>query len=89
MKKSHRKILSDLQIMCNQMGSTLDYTSTNESKLRDRQQSLMKISHILFGILVDHPENENNDYDQQLLKESMEHMRMLAKKEYPDRQGNF
>ena len=85
MKKKHREILSELCAVCNAIGATLDYTATHESKLKDRQQAHMFVHHVLFGVLVDHPENENAEIDMQKAIESLEELKILQGKTYPDR----
>lgn len=85
MNKYHRTILSELASICNQLGGSLDYTSTHESKLKDRQRAHMLVQHVVFGVLVDHPENENRKEDLSKAYESLEELKALAKKTYPDR----
>lgn len=87
MKVKHRKILSQLSSICNALGSDLDYTATHESKLRDRQKAHMLVSHVLYGVLVDHPENEHAEDDMKTAIESLEKLKELTKKTYTDRNG--
>jgi hypothetical protein len=85
MKKKHREILSELCAICNQMGANLDYTATHESKLKDRQQAHMLVHHVLFGVLVDNPENDQAEDDMKKAIESIEGLKRLQAKTYPDR----
>jgi hypothetical protein len=85
MKKKHREILSELCAICNQLGVKLDYTATHESKLRDRQQAHMLAHHVLFGVLVDHPENDQAEDDMNKAIESLNELKALQAKTYPDR----
>lgn len=85
MKKKHREILSELCALCNTIGATLDYTATHENKLKDRQQAHMLVHHVLFGVLVDHPSNENAETDMQKAIESLDELKKLQVKTYPDR----
>ena len=48
----------------------------------------MLVSNILYGILVQHPDNEYSEEDMNKAIKCMEHMECLADKEYPDRNGN-
>lgn len=85
MIKKHREILSELCSVCNSLGSKLDYTATHESKLRDRQRAHMLVHHVLFGVLVDHPENDNAEDDMKKAIDSLEELKRLQSKTYPDR----
>lgn len=88
MNKRHRKILSDLALYCNHLGDSLDYTATHESKLRDRQQALMKVHHVLYGVLVDVSENECREEDMEKAEKCLNELLALTEKLYPDRNGN-
>lgn len=87
MKKEHRKILAELQSLCNQLGSSLDGTATNPMKYIDRQKAMMDVSHILFAVLADHPENEDREDDFRRAEKSIQWLRTLKGKIYPDRSG--
>lgn len=87
MNKHHRRILSELAHICNQLGVTLDYTSTHESKLKDRQKAHMLVHHVLFGILADDPENDYRIEDMEKCHKSLEELKALINKTYPDRNG--
>lgn len=88
MKAKHRKMLIELMDYCNQLGGTLDGTSTSETKYRDRQRAHMHTYKILLAILGDHPENDQNEYYFEMAKEALEEMKILTKKVYLDRNGN-
>lgn len=89
MKKKHRKILQELMGLCNEIGGTLDGTSTNEAKYRDRQRAHMNVFKILFAVLADHPENDNHEHDWVQAEKAIEEMKSLRDKAYPDRRGNY
>lgn len=67
----------------------MDYTSTHESKLKDRQQAHMLVHHVLFGVLVDCKENDQRGEDLDKAYESLEKLKQLVKKMYPDRNGYY
>ena len=87
MLKYHRKILSELQSLCNSLGATLDYTATHESKLKDRQRAHVLVSDVLYGVLVDHPDNDHRSEDLDKAYKALEKLKDLTKKTYTDRQG--
>lgn len=87
MKSKHRKILSELSSICNSLGADLDYTATHESKLRDRQKAHMLVSHVLYGVLVDSPENDYAEDDMKKALESLDELKKLTIKTYTDRNG--
>lgn len=87
MTKAHRRILSELQSICNSLGSTLDYTATHESKLKDRQRAHSLVADVLYGVLVDDPENDYREEDMQKAEKSLMELKQLQKKTYTDRQG--
>lgn len=89
MKAKHRNILNEVMSLCNDLGGTLDGTSTSEAKFRDRQMGLMKVSKILYAILSDHPENENSWFDWEEAERSLSELRSLKNKTYPDRKGHY
>ena len=87
MLKYHRTMLSELSWICNQLGVKLDYTSTNELKLRDRQMALMDVSKVLFGVLSDCKDNPNREEDLDTAYKCLEKLEALRTKTYPDRSG--
>lgn len=87
MKVKHRLILSELQSICNSLGSLLDYTATHESKLKDRQRAYSLVSDVLFGVLVDHPDNEYKEEDMSKGMKALADLRVLVSKTYTDRHG--
>lgn len=87
MKSEHRKILSELQSLCNGLGCHLDGTATREEKYIDRQRALVDVSHVLFAVLADHPENDYRKEDFERAYESMNKLRAIKSKIYPDRSG--
>jgi hypothetical protein len=89
MKPKHRKILSELCQLCNQLGGILDGTSTHESKYKDRQRALMDVYAVLYGVLTDVPENDDSETGWEMLENGMSKLRELSTKKYPDRKGNY
>jgi hypothetical protein len=87
MLKYHRTMLSELSWICNQLGAELDYTSTHESKLQERQRALMDVSKVLYGVLADCKDNEHRDRDLEVAYECIEKLEALRVKTYPDRNG--
>lgn len=87
MKAKHRKILKELMGYTNQLGGNLDGTSTNEAKLRDRQRAHMNSYRILYAVLSDHPDNDDNVTPWEIAQKAIKEMEELTKKEYPDRTG--
>lgn len=87
MNKKHRKILAELQSVCNSLGSTLDYTATHVSKLKDRQRAHALVSDVLFGVLVDHPENDYKEDDMRKAEIALVELRKLERKTYTDSSG--
>ncbi len=87
MKKKHRKLLSELMDYCNTLGSDLDGTATHESKYRDRQRANMLSWKVLYYVLADHPENDNNEINYENAIDSLQKMKDLIEKKYPDRKG--
>lgn len=75
--------------LCGDLGGSLDYTATHYNKLRDRQKALGKVSIILYGVLLDHPDNEMREDDKQRAEEVLEEVRKLTKIVYPDRSGEI
>lgn len=88
LNKKQRALLAELQGITNQLGSSLDATSTNPTKFIDRQRGLMDVSHILYAVLCDHPENDDIKLDYERAEESIEKLRQLCNKQYTDRNGN-
>lgn len=89
MKARQRKILIELMTLCNQLGGSLDGTSTSESKYRDRQKGLMKVYSVLLAVLSDHPDNYQSEYEYELAWKAIEHLKELTLKNYPDRNQNY
>lgn len=89
MKNRHRILLRELMEYSNQLGGVLDGTSTNEAKYRDRQRAHMLSYKVLYAVLSDHPENESTKIEFDNARKSLEEMKELTKKNYPDRQGNM
>lgn len=89
MKNKHRDILRELMDLCNQLGGVLDGTSTNEAKYRDRQRGLMDAYRVLYAVLADHPENHNSEADWADAHKSIENLKLLKNKVYPDRKGLY
>jgi len=89
MTKRQRKILAKLCDYTNMLGGTLDGTSTNEAKYRDRQQANMLTYRIVYGVLCDSAENEYREEDFAKAEEALEEMRLLTLKSYPDRQSYY
>lgn len=73
----------------NSLGGVLDGTSTHETKYKDRQRAHMLSYKVLYAVLSDHPENDNNDINFENAKEALEQMRLLKNKIYPDRTGRL
>lgn len=82
-----RKMLSELSKLCNDLGSTLDGTSTNNVKYIDRQRSLMLVHKVIYGVLCDDPENEYRDHDVKSAEKAIDTLNELSKRVYPDRNG--
>lgn len=80
-------MLSELSWICNQLGGELDYTSTHESKLKDRQRALMDVSKVLFGVLSDCKDNDHREHDLEVAYKCLEKLEALRQKTYPDRNG--
>lgn len=89
MNKWQRKTLNEIMDLSNQMGGSLDYTSTHYNKLKDRQQLLGNISRIIYYVLCDRPDNDTQEYDRQQVEEHLQKMRAAAAKIYPDRKGDY
>lgn len=87
MGKKHRTMLNELMNICNSLGGTLDSTATSESKFIDRQRAHMLVSDVIYGILADHKNNENASEDFNAAIESLEKLKLLKNKIYPDRRG--
>lgn len=88
MNKWQRKVLNELLQLCNDLGGTLDYTSTHYNKLRDRQKGLMKCYKVIYGVLVDNPMNDNQTDDRAAAMAALEELAKLKDIKYPDRNGN-
>lgn len=88
MKISHRKMLIELMGVCNQLGGVLDGTSTSEKKYIDRQRAHMLVYKILYGILMDRPENDHREEDLENAANALKEISELAGKHYKDRNGN-
>lgn len=82
-----RKLLSDLSQICNELGSPLDGTATNNVKYIDRQRALMLVSHVVYGVLCDEQNNEYREEDFELALKSMETLKKLNARIYPDKNG--
>lgn len=89
MKNKHRKILSELCGHCNSIGGELDGTSTHESKYKDRQRAHMLVYKVLYGVLTDHPDNEDAEENISDAETALSEIQLLTKKIYPDRKGNL
>lgn len=70
---------------CNKMGNELDYTATTTKKLVDRQKIHGKISKVLYGLMLDHPDNDSRDLDWKNMIEALEAVELVANKEYLSR----
>lgn len=88
MKKKHRNLLRDLMDYCNTLGGDLDLTATHQSKYMDRQRANMLSYRVLYAVLADHPENDNNEINFEDAAGALEKMKALTEKKYPDRNGN-
>lgn len=82
-----RKLLSELSDICNQLGSPLDGTATNNVKYIDRQRSLMLVHKVIYGVVCDDPENEYREQDYSVAVLAMDMLKELNKKLYPDKNG--
>lgn len=89
MNKWQRKTLSELMDLSNQMGGSLDYTATSYEKLKDRQRLLMSCSQIVYYVLLDSPENDEQEYGREQVESHLQKMRDASKKIYPDRKGGY
>lgn len=85
--KRQREILAELSELCNQLGVELDGTATNVRKYIDRQMALMDVHKIIYGVLCDDSENEFRDEDVADAYKSLETLREIKSKIYPDRNG--
>jgi len=83
----NRKILSELCGLCNELGGDLDGTATHESKYKDRQRAHMLVYKVLYGVLVDSPDNDQRDHDMEEANEALKKLKEVAAKNYPDRNG--
>ncbi len=88
MKAYHRRVLSELMDVCNQLGHELDYTATNINKLKDRQKAHALVSKVLFAVLADVPENDHRREDIERANEARNTLNILIHKQYPDKNGN-
>ena len=88
MKKKQRKMLAQLCELCNQLGSDLDGTATNNKKYIERQKAHMLVYKVIYGVLVDETENPNRNYDINIAMGALTDLEVLTKKVYPDRNGN-
>lgn len=82
-----RKLLAELSQTCNELGSPLDGTATNNVKYIDRQRSLMLVHKVIYGVICDDPENEYRDEDFNLAVSSMAKLKQLNARIYPDKNG--
>lgn len=73
--------------LCNELGSPLDGTATNNVKYIDRQKAHMLVSNAIYGILCDDPENEYQDEDVEGAKKCIDILTALSKRVYPDKNG--
>jgi hypothetical protein len=88
MNKRQRKILSECCSLCNDLGSPLDGSATNVRKYIDRQMAHMEVYQILYGALVDDPENDQRDFDFDLAEKALVRLKEIAGRQYKDRNGN-
>lgn len=82
-----RKLLAQLSEVCNELGSPLDGTATNNVKYIDRQRSLMLVHKVIYGVLCDEPENDYRESDFKEATHSMDALIVLSKRIYPDKNG--
>lgn len=88
MTKKQRDLLRRLMVVTNDMGGSLDNTSTSIRKYIERQESLMKVSNVIYyGIFLDDAKNENRINDLAEAERLISELEILSKKTYPDRQG--
>jgi hypothetical protein len=87
MNKRQRKMLARLQEVCNELGSTLDYSAVSKGKLIDRQKALMDVSKVLYGVLCDDPENDQREYDLEQAEAALKRIEKLPNISYPDING--
>lgn len=87
MTTKERKLLQRLMIVCNKLGCSVDLTAVNTFKLYDRQRAHELVSNVLYGILVQHSENEYAEEDMNKALYSLEKLESLVDKEYPDKNG--
>lgn len=88
MNKRQRKILSECCSICNDLGSPLDGSATSVRKYIDRQMAHMEVHKILYGALVDTPENEQREFDFECAEKALVRLKEIADKTYKDRNGN-
>ncbi len=82
-----RKLLSELSQLCNDMGSPLDGTATNNVKYIDRQRALMLVHQVIYGVLCDDVDNEYREDDVKSANAAIEILKLLNARIYPDKNG--
>ena len=82
-------MLAKLCELANKLGSPLDYTATSYVKLRDYQKAWMYCYRVLYGALVDDPENDMLDENWADAETALKNIIELTKTVYPDRQGEI
>lgn len=87
MKSWERRLLNRLMVVCNDLGGAVDRTAVSEQKLYERQQALMKISNVIYGILAQNPNNPFKEKDYNKALEDIMELESLVDKVYPDRNG--
>lgn len=87
MKARQRKLLSELQSICRELGGMLDGTATNPVKYIDRQRALGKVAIVIYGAICDDPENDFREEDVKDAETALQHLKDLKLKEYGDRMG--
>lgn len=75
-------------VVCNKLGCVMDLTAVSIYKLYDRQRGLELVSNVLYGLLMQHPDNEMADEDMKKALSSLERLEQLVDKEYTDKNGN-
>lgn len=82
-------MLQELMQITGDLGGSLDYTATHYNKLRDRQLALGKVAKVVYGVLLDHANNEEREDDKRFAEEKLEEIKNLLKIVYPDRSGEI
>lgn len=76
MNTIERKILQRVMVACNKIGSPMDGTAVSFEKLISFQRAHMYVSNVIYGVLMQH---KDNDYAKEDLDKALKNLDKIEK----------